>query len=230
MDPFFRFFVRPERPFLRPYLVCRAAPGADGVKAGRVQRPPEGHGLDAGEHGARMILDGAFSQLAWLGRPPPFRSGHALSHGKPRDGAASPKGWASPPIRVTVVAANPAALSLRLPGPRFCPELLGERSMMGSGEVRSSKLAARVRCEHCHRGRNGLTFPTSSAEQQLRQDDLCAGRQRRMPKSEVHPFDPHPMHDDGELAGHGHAGLPHTNSLSELDAPCSENGPFLGDP
>ncbi|MET4788456.1 histidinol phosphatase-like PHP family hydrolase [Bradyrhizobium japonicum] len=36
------------------------------------------------------------------------------------------------------------------------------RSMMGSGEARSSKLTARA---ETHRDRNGLTFPTSSAEQ-----------------------------------------------------------------
>jgi hypothetical protein len=50
---------------------------------------------------------------------------------------------ASPSIRVTVVAAEPVAPVLLLPGPRFCPESL-QRSMMGSGEVRSSKLTARA--------------------------------------------------------------------------------------
>jgi hypothetical protein len=43
---------------------------------------------------------------------------------------------ASSPIRVTIVAAEPVAPVLPLPGPRFCPESV-LRSMMGSGEVKA---------------------------------------------------------------------------------------------
>jgi hypothetical protein len=61
-----------------------------------------------------MHLGGPF-----CGRVTPY-----ARHSWPRDGAALPGRPASPPIRVTVVAAEPVAPVLLLPGPRFCPESL----------------------------------------------------------------------------------------------------------
>ena len=50
-----RFFVRPSKPVSssRPRLISEAT-RAGGVKAGRDQRPPEGHGLDGAEHAAAL--------------------------------------------------------------------------------------------------------------------------------------------------------------------------------
>lgn len=88
--------------------------------------------------------------LSW--RPAVRRSRSTRGHA-PATGAA---------IRLRPLGHDRCRLPL-LPGPRFCSESTKKvRSMMGSGEARSSKLTARA---ETHRDRNGLTYPTSSAEQ-----------------------------------------------------------------
>lgn len=121
----------------------------------------------------------------------PFLSvGHALLAGirlrpEPRSVSA---------LQVTIVAAY--CFCLVRASVRSRPRMA--RSMMGSGEARSSKLTARAECRASHRDRNGLTFPTSSAEQTATPErSLSRTRCGSLAESEVHAGHPHPVHDDG---------------------------------
>lgn len=175
-------------------------------------RPSTAHqGMSASELGDEVFGPGG---------PPPRLAGHALLAGirlrpKPRSVSAP---W------VTIVAAYCVCrvrASVR-------SRLEMARSMMGSGEARSSKLTARA---GTHRDRNGLTFPTSSAEQIATPErSLCRPRRRRLAEAEVCIRHPHTGHDDSQLSGYCHACLLRSYAFGELHAPCSQDRPFLRDP
>jgi len=125
----------------------------------------------------------------------------------------------SPPIRVTIVAAIGGA-PVTAPASAWPALLSGvglrARSMMGSGKLgRPSSLRVLVRAPY--RDRDGLTFPTSSAEQ-----IATPGRSLRsfrgwwLPEPEVCLLDPHAMHDNGELPRNSHARLFPADAFGEL--------------
>ena len=90
--------------------------------------------------------------------------GHALvaAHRPATEAAMS----ASPPVGVTIVAAehSSAALGLPLPGPRFCPRSSNAGGVLHDGVRRVEVVQARSTClvRAPYRDRDGLTFPTSS--------------------------------------------------------------------
>lgn len=99
---------------------------------------------------------------------------------------------------------------------------------MGSGEARSSKLTARA---ETHRDRNGLTFPTSSAEQIATPErSLSRVRSRWLAEAKFGTSHPHTVHDNSQLSGYCHASFLRPYAFGELYAPRAQNRPFLRDP
>jgi hypothetical protein len=98
----------------------------------------------------------------------------------------------------------------------------------GVRRARSSKLTARA---ETHRDRNGLTFPTSSAEQIASPErSLSRARSRRLAEAEVCTSHPHTVHDDSQLSGYCYACFLRPYAFGELCAPRAQNGPLLRDP
>lgn len=163
----------------------------------------------------RKVASRAQKEVCGLGGPPFV--GHALlARIRPR-----PEPLSVSALRVTIAAAY--CFCLVRASVRSRPELA--RSMMGSGEARSSKLTARAAK---HRDRNGLTFPTSSAEQMATPErSLSRARDWWLAEAEVRACHPHAMHDDSQLSGDSHASPFCAYALGELNAPRPQNRPFL---
>jgi hypothetical protein len=82
-----------------------------------------------------------------------------------------------------------------------------------------------------YRDREGLTFPTSSAEQIATPGrSLRRLRSGRLPEPEVGLLDPHAMHDNRELTGDRHARLLYADALGKLNAPRSQHRPPRSSP
>jgi hypothetical protein len=82
-----------------------------------------------------------------------------------------------------------------------------------------------------YRDRDGLTFPTSSAEQIATPGrSLCSLRRRRLPESKICLFHPHSMHDDRQLSGNRDACLLRAGAFGELHTPRPNRRPLLESP
>lgn len=117
----------------------------------------------------------------------PFGSVTLYSQARARDQSRD----ASPPSRVTIVAAY-----------CFCPVRASVRSRPQRGSLhdgvrRGEVVQAHSTCLTPHRDRNGLTFPTSSAEQTATPErSLNGARGGRLAEAEVRAVQPHTVHND----------------------------------